>query len=226
MRKIIVLCFLFVLFAVPQVYGAEKVFCPDKNMQSIINQTGFKILNSNAIEHRMIFNLKDTNEIYGQADLKQKRIYVSTNLFSCADSQDELAAVITRQIVRCVLSYEESNLKYSEKTAFEKYEAYVDKRTVDYLVNAGYSPLALITFINKYSSVPEKGIFPKQSNPSVRMARIFEYITRKYPQTLEDKKYKNNIYYQNFLLNSRYNRGLIQNKMKHNPYSLEKLEYR
>ena len=56
MKKFAVLCFLFVLIAVPKAFGADNI--ADKNLQSVVNQTGFKILNANEIEHRMIFRVE------------------------------------------------------------------------------------------------------------------------------------------------------------------------
>ena len=226
MKRLAVLCLVFVLFTVTKAFCGELDFSTDKQLQTVINQTGFKILNANGTEHRMIFKIEKSNSLNGRIDSKQKIVYIPTEILTRTETEDETAAVITRQIVRCIRTYEEKRADYTEKISPRKYETYTDKRTVDYLVKAGYSPIALITMINKTYGVEKKSLFAKHNDASSRMARIYEYIARKYPQKLEDKNLKNNVYYQNFLLNSRYNRSLLQNRMKHNPYSSEQIEYR
>ena len=105
----------------------------------------------------------------------------------------------------------------------KKFETVADKRAVDYMVNAGYNPLALIVYINK--TCPQKRFdkFSRHNLTSKRLARIYEYITYKYPDYLKNNDYINNEYYQNFLLNSIENRRMLQVKIENN--STEELDY-
>ena len=43
---------------------------------------------------------------------------------------------------------------------------------------------------------------------------IYEYIYTKYPAFLVNNPYQNNVYYQNFLLNSEHNRKKFAQKVK------------
>ena len=43
---------------------------------------------------------------------------------------------------------------------------------------------------------------------------VYEYIYKKYPEYLANNAYKNNIYYQNFLLTSKENRAKFQKKVE------------
>lgn len=224
MKKFAILCIMFILFAVQGSWATEYNLSEYKSMQNIVNQIGFQILNANETEYRMIFQVEKSTSMQGRIDSKKKIVYIPTAIFIHTENNDETAAVIASQIVRCIRTYEESNADYTEKISPEKYQTYTDKRTVDMLVKTDYSPLALISFINKVYGF--NGSKTQKDNTSVRLAKIYEYILRKYPQELEDKDFKTNIYYQNFLLNSRYNRTLLQNRMKHNPYSSEVIEYR
>ena len=109
------------------------------------------------------------------------------------------------------------------KAAPKKFEIVADKRAVDYMVNAGYDPIGLITFIQK--SCPQKR-FDKISNKNLaskRLAIIYEYIYTKYPYFLVNKKYFENEHYQNFLLNSQNNRRMLLEKIKTG--SKEELKY-
>ena len=105
----------------------------------------------------------------------------------------------------------------------KKYEYKADKRAVDYLVNAGYNPLAMIVSLNKIA--PQLRYDSGSSHPLVtkRMAEIYEYIYTKYPQYLVQNEYKDNIYYQNFLVTSKQNREKLENKIKTN--SKKKVKY-
>ena len=46
------------------------------------------------------------------------------------------------------------------------------------------------------------------------MKKNYEYIYTKYPSILVDNEYKDNVYYQNFLLISRNNRMLLKEHLK------------
>ena len=58
---------------------------------------------------------------------------------------------------------------------------------------------------------------------SRRMMEVYEYIYKKYPEFLANNEYKNNLYYQNFLLTSQENRLKFQNKVKTN--SKKRIKY-
>jgi hypothetical protein len=82
------------------------------------------------------------------------------------------------------------------------------------MVNAGYNPLALITILNKIGKQYRFDIFSNHTLASRRMMLIYEYIYTKYPSILVENEYKDNIYYQNFLLTSRNNRMKLLEKVK------------
>jgi predicted Zn-dependent protease len=77
---------------------------------------------------------------------------------------------------------------------------------VDFLVTAGYNPLALITFLHK--SEPQKRFdrFSAHNLTSKRLANIYEYIYKRYPSYLVNNEYINDETYQHFLLSSVENR--------------------
>ena len=114
------------------------------------------------------------------------------------------------------------------KSAFSEdkrgtYEIQKDKRAVDYLVKAGYNPLAYIVVANKIFDQPRYEWISSHPTGSNRLATVYEYIYTKYPQYLVHNAYKDNIYYQNFLLTSRENRAKLEQKVKAN--SKKKLNY-
>ena len=96
----------------------------------------------------------------------------------------------------------------------KKYEYKADKRAVDYMVNAGYNPVALIVVMSKTFSQPRFDWLSTHPLPTRRMMEVYEYIYKKYPEFLANNTYKNDIYYQNFLLTSKGNRTKFQRKIE------------
>lgn len=109
------------------------------------------------------------------------------------------------------------------KAAPKKFEIVADKRAVDYMVNAGYNPIALITYIQKNSIQKRQDLISAHNLTSKRLAIIYEYIYFKYPYFIKNNPYLYSESYQNFLLTSRYNRNLLYEKIKNN--SKESLKY-
>ena len=67
-------------------------------------------------------------------------------------------------------------------------------------------------------------VFSNHTLITRRMMKIYEYIYQKYPSILADNEYKDNVYYQNFLLVSRNNRLMLQDKVESG--SKKKLNYK
>ena len=100
------------------------------------------------------------------------------------------------------------------KAAPKKFELVFDKLAVDYMVNAGYNPLGLITYINKSYPQARQDKISSKNLTSKRLAHIYERIYMRYPAFLINNTYLENEYYQNFLLTSLKNRRIVAEKMK------------
>ena len=187
--------------------------------QNKIDRIGFNLLNSNGIEKRTVFDY-DTKRIKNAHSRNSDRqIVMYRGLYNHLSSDDEIAAILAHEISHSVDSYNGILRGYfsgwSYIFATKKYEYKADKRGVDYMVNAGYNPVAMIVVMSK--------AFPQArfdwwwfSHPvtSRRMMQVYEYIYKKYPEYLVNNKYKDNLYYQNFLLTSKQNRAKFQNKIE------------
>ena len=84
------------------------------------------------------------------------------------------------------------------------------------MVNAGYNPVALIVVMSK--TFPQERYDWYSSHPltTKRMMEVYEYIYKKYPEYLSNNPYKNDSFYQNFLLTSKSNRSKFQKKIQSN----------
>lgn len=202
----------------------------ENSIQTKINSTGVNLLNYNKIPERIIFTYSNKEKkklISLDKTLTNRQVIVYDGLYQAAQTDDEIAALLAREISTALKSYSGvwGGTLDSVQVALgsKKFETVADKRAVDYMVNAGYNPLALIVFIHK--TCPQKRFdrFSRHNLTSKRLARIYEYITYKYPQYLENNEYINNEYYQNFLLTSIENRKLLEQKIKTN--STEEPDY-
>lgn len=202
----------------------------DNAVQTRIDSVGTQILNNNKIPRRMVFtyNSKTKKKLLSSIDdLTKRQIIVYDEIYQFVQTDDELAASLSREIATTVKSYDGDwgGWLDSAQVALgsKKFETVADKRAVDYMVNAGYNPLALIVLINKTCPQKRHDRFSRHNLTSKRLARIYEYITYKYPEYLKNNSYLDNKYYQNFLLTSQNNRRLLENKI--NTKSTEELKY-
>ena len=225
MKRFLVLILLLFLFQ-----PSYATLCEENAIQTRIDAVGTKILNKNKIQKRIIFTYdKDTQKKFLSTDkaLTKRQIIIYDGLYQSVQTDDELAAMLARQISIAMKSYkgmwggwiDSAQVALSSK----KFEIVADKRAVDYMVNAGYNPLALIIFINKTSPQKRSDFIGRHNLTSKRLARIYEYITFKYPEVLENNKYLENEYYQNFLLNSVENRAKLEEKIEN--HTTKELKY-
>lgn len=183
-----------------------------------IDEIGFNILNSNGITKRMVFNFDTHNEKNAVTYSGSREIVFYKGLLNKMQSDDEIAAVLSHEISHGVDSYNGilrgvfSGWGYYFQP--KKYEYKADKRAIDYMVNAGYNPVAMIVMMSKCFGQNRFDWHRTHPLSTRRMMEVYEYIYKKYPEFLANNVYKNNIYYQNFLLTSQENRAKFKNKVE------------
>ena len=218
MKRLIIILAVLVLCQ-----SAQAILYDDNLIQARVDKVGYDILNANKIQKRMIFVYsKDQKkkELSVDKALTDRQIIVYDEFYKSVQTDDELAAMLSREISTAVKSYDGmwgGKLDSIEVTlGAKKFETVADKRAVDYMVNAGYNPLALIVYIHKTCPQKRSDRIGRHNLTSKRLARIYEYITYKYPNYLINNQYLNNEYYQNFLLTSVENRKKLEEKIKTN----------
>lgn len=219
MKKILILAVM--LFTAIPVFSMEIDLTKVGRQQKYINEIGFRILNANRIENRMNFyyepNRKTVNAWSRYAD---REIVVTQGIMAYIDSEEEMAALLSHEISHAVESYDGlfKGYFFAWKYAFvpQKYEKSADKKAVDYMVKAGYNPVAIIVLYSKLMSQTRYDYYLSHPLTSRRMAMVYEYIYRKYPVYLANNKYADNIYYQNFLLTSQSNREKLKKAIQSN----------
>ena len=229
MKKFILICVLM-LFILPAFAADETKLIEHQTIQSRIDDCGSKILNSNKIEKRVVFVYSDADKsglLEVDKDLTRRQVVVYAGKYKFVDSEDELAAVLSREIAIAARTYDgmfNGSLRALQiKAAPKKFEIVADKIAVDYMVKAGYNPLGLITYIQKTSPQRRFDMISNKNLTSKRLAMIYEYIYMKYPYFLVNNTYLDNVHYQNFLLTSVENRRLLHEKIKN--HSKGKVKY-
>lgn len=232
MKKILVVVFMFV-FSLPlcpacaaEIYETSTVTKEGK-YQKLITEIGFKILNENQIDKRVVFRYQTLRIINAFATPKDKTVEVYKGILPQCDSEDELAAVIAHEIAHQLDFYKGYGHTFAMQFVPRKYEYKADKVGVDLMAKAGYNPLAMIVVFNKMMGQisPIRELFSTHPITSKRLMEIYEYVYVKYPDYLVKNTYKDNIYYQNFLLTSAENRKKLENSLK-NPNSFVNVRYK
>lgn len=209
MKKII-LSLMMIMLSIPACCADELRLDKEIPYQKKIMSVGFRILNANNIDKRMTFYYCNDKDVNAKIYSISKKICIYKGLIPFIDSDDELAAIISHEIAHGVDLHEGLLRRMAMNLRPVKYEKKADQSAVDLMVNAGYNPLALIVILNKVSGEP--CFATSRSNGTKRLAVVYEYIYNNYPAYLVYNDYKENIYYQNFLLTSKHERAEIRQK--------------
>ncbi len=204
---------ILILFAAIMYFASVPMAEAKKPMPEDVPQIGFNILQANNIQKRMVF--KSTTQIRhprAEFDYKPKNtgldvtgriIWVYGDVFSLVDDENEMAGLLSYAVAVGENSYKGifqgffSNFTYSLNPRPK--ENKFDIKAVDYMVKAGYNPVALITVYNKTLAQTRYEWCHFYPLATKRMVNIYEHIYKKYPQYLTNNVYENNIYYKNFL---------------------------
>lgn len=206
----------------------EDYIVKENSVQNRIDRVGSKILNANKLEKRVVFVYDQTSKkelLKGSKNLTKRQVMVYKDDYKHVSNDDELAGYLSREIAAAIRSYDGigdgwlSSLKI--KAAPKKYELVFDKIAVDYMVKAGFSPIGLITYINKSCPQTRQDKISNKNLTSKRLAYIYERICMNYPSYIVNNKYADEDSYQNFLLTSQNNRLKLEQKIKSGNYRQE-----
>lgn len=185
-----------------------------------IENIGVNLLVKNKIDKRIIFGLttmKDytiypvstDSSLYKDYNLHNNReVTISINEYQKLTSDDEVAAIIAHDIAQGIHSYTgimNGQLMITKNGAFpfnywaKKNELDFDRQAVDYLVNAGYNPVAIITAYSKVLPDVRGTFWSRHNKADKRMNNIYNYIKTAYPQYLGRNEFTNTVYYKRFI---------------------------
>lgn len=148
---------------------------------------GQKIMIDNKIPKRVpIFVVNDRKVLNASSNPYDKKVSIYTPMFLYIDNDDELAYVLSHEIAHSVEAYGGMVKYIAMKSNSKKYEQKSDLTGIDYMVKAGYDPIASITLGNKIFGEPvsDWGFTYTHPKGSKRLIEMYKYIYVKYPQYL------------------------------------------
>lgn len=164
-------------------------------------EVGTRILNKNQIPKRVSFYLNKSplKSINAYTSYGDKGVYVYPELLNYIDNDDELAAVLSHEIAHDMDYYDGFGKLIVMKFNSKAYEYKADEKGIDYMVKAGYNPIAMITVMNKIGgeSIFDWGTFTTHPKTSARLMKDYEYIYKKYPSYLTTSMTRN-VHYVNW----------------------------
>jgi len=233
MKKILFILGCIVAFGLPSFANEDSLgdnVSAKVKIQNQIDSVGFELLTANKIDKRMVFVYSDQEKKaidLTDKSLTRRQILVYKDLIAHVADKNELAACLSVDIAKATLSYDGFArglvTSIQLKSAPKKYQLLYDKLGVDLMVGAGYNPVALITYLNKFGEQKRFAFFFTNNKTSTRLANIYEYIYVKYPEYLANNEYLETDSYQHFLLTSENNRRKFQEKIKNN--SRKRIKY-
>lgn len=201
MKKFI-LSLIFIIFIAPQTVFGMAV----SEDALLINQIGRSILAANHLPSAdfLITKTPDTFDDYFIKANVDKTVEMFTWELSFAEDQGELAAVIARQIGKIsnnmptvarseaksnaivltdrsgreIMSYEKKHIYSYEKLNKDAVSLAADRTGVDFLIQSGYNPLALISVYGKYLDYDE-------DTATARIMNIYDYMNYNFPDKLK-----------------------------------------
>ncbi|OLA76528.1 MAG: hypothetical protein BHW55_08050 [Candidatus Melainabacteria bacterium 35_41] len=147
---------------------------------------GQKIMLDNKIAKRVPIWVDNKKTINAYSRTYDKIVIIHEGMFFYIDNDDELAYVLSHEIAHSVEAYG-GMMKYMAVNAnSKKYEQKADLNGIDYMVNAGYDPIAAITMGNKIFAEPvcDWGFTSTHPKGSKRLMDMYKYIYVKYPNYL------------------------------------------
>lgn len=142
------------------------------------------------------FTLSSVETVNAYSDLYGKTVTVLSGTFNYIDNDDELAYLLSHEIAHSVEAYG-GLVKYAAMSwNSKKYEKKADLIAIDYMVKAGYNPVAAITLGNKIFSEPmwDWGFTSTHPKGSKRLLSMYKYIYVKYPNYLNTSMIKTPAY--------------------------------
>lgn len=180
-----------------------------------LNIVGAKLLNANQINKRIVFNVNGFNSVNASASYSNKTVSVNKGTFNYIDNDDELAAIVAHEIAHNIDYYGGFGKAIAMFFNSKSYEHKADLLAIDYMVKAGYNPVAMITVMNKIGgeSVWDWGILWSHPKTSSRLLKDYKYIYVKYPKYLSSDMTKN-INYVNWTYTAQKDINKFQQKEK------------
>lgn len=151
-----------------------------------VETVAHQIIHTNGLKRAPIMVERNWRVANASTNTYTKSIFISVGLLPYIDSDDELAFVLGHELAHAQEAYGGALKLIAMKCNGKKYEYKSDLTAIDYMVKAGYNPVASILVGNKIFDEPlwDWGFTYTHPKGSKRLIAMYEYIYKKYPQYL------------------------------------------
>lgn len=159
-----------------------------------------KLIEGNKLDKRVpLAVIVRPNTINATSNSFYKNITVYSGILYSVDNDDELAFIISHEMAHSVEAYGGPLKLAAMYFNAKSYESKSDLKAIDYMVKAGYDPMAAIVIGNKLFDEPlwDWGFLSTHPKGSKRLLAMYKHIYKKYPAFINSPK-TNSPYYKNF----------------------------
>lgn len=214
-KKMFLVLALMVGLAIPA--NADLI---EKSDYAKLDSIGMDLIKANKINKRFTFNFTsigqqgacpimiDTSYSNDMNLHNNRTISVYFSDYAKMASNDEIAALIAHDLAQGVHSYTgvlNGQFMFTKNGYFplnyiaKRNELNFDKTAVDYLVNAGYNPVAIITMLDKTGAEWRGTFWGRHNKTQKRINNVHKYISLKYPQYLNSNCITNSVHFKSVI---------------------------
>ena len=170
-----------------QKYGFEN-----QKVQSVSR----RIIHANNLKRAPVYLTRKKIKAAISCNIKNKSITMTLGLMPYFSNDDELAFALAQKLAIIQDAYGGVIKIAAMKVNRKKYVMKADLKAIDYMVNAGYNPIAAIIVGNKLFKEPAWawGCLYKEPGGSKRLLAMYEYIYKKYPSYLNSDMANNAVF--------------------------------
>lgn len=167
----------------------EKSGIQEKKVINVAN----KIISSNKLKGRAPVFVDASRLVNAFSNKLTRDIHIFSNTLLYIDNDDELAYLLAHEIAHSMETYASPFRIISMTVTPKNYEFKADLVGIDYMVKAGYNPIAAITFGNKIFTEPywDWGFTSSHPKGSRRLFAMYKHIYTKYPEYLNSSMVQN-----------------------------------
>ncbi len=180
-----------------------------------VYDVGHKIIRANNLKRAPIVVEKTPKIINAFSNQYNKKVFISKGMLPYIENDDELAYILSHELSHSQEAYDGFIKLMAMNANSKKYEYKADLNGIDYMVKAGYNPVAAIIMGNRILDEPlwDWGFLSSHPKGSKRLVEMYKYIYVKYPQYLNSPMTQN-IVYANFLSTMDYEIKKFEQKQK------------
>jgi len=152
----------------------------------LVDKVGRRLIHANNLKRAPIFVERNRKIVNAYASTYNKRVVIYMGTLAYINNDDELAFILGHELAHAQEYYDGFCKLIAMKFNNKKYEYKADLKAIDYMVKAGYNPIAAIIISNKIFDEPlwDWGFLSLHPTGSKRLIKMYEYIYKKYPSYL------------------------------------------